>query len=290
MLALGTLATSTAAPFIKLAYMHPMALAAGRLLGAGVIYGLIGRDFVAGWRSLSPQDRRRLVLASPLMTGHFACWMASLSFTDLPSAVLLLVLQPLLATFFGARVFRERVTRGIVLALVLALAGLGLIVYDDLRLSARYLVGDGLVALGALFIIAFFTVGRRLRPLLSFPAYMCLTYGGAGVWALALALVFGIKLVGYPAAAYGWLAGLILITTGVGHAALNYALPYARLFTVNLVTIAEPVLAIAAAVMFLGEGVTVGEIAGGVLLMAALLVGMRDEMRPTRETAVPGPP
>jgi len=280
LLIVGTLAVSTAAPFITLAKMHPFALTSGRLLGAALLYAVIGRDALSAWRGLSRQNRRRLFLATPLLTGHFACWIAAFSYTDLPSAVLLLVLQPLLASLFGARIFREKVTPGIVAAIVLAILGLGLITYDDLHLSPAHLFGDLLVAIGALFIIGFFSMGKQLRPHLTFPAYMSLAYGGAGLWALLLVIAFDVPVMGYPAASYGWLLGLIFITTGVGHAALNYVLPHMRLFTLNLSTVAEPVLAIIAAVLFLGQSVTPAEMAGGAFLIAAIFVGVRDERRP----------
>ena len=276
----GTLAISTAAPFIKLAQMSPLTLTAGRLIGVALLYAVIGRDVVAAWRALSPKDRRLIIFGTPLLAGHFACWIAAFEFTDLPSAVLLLVLQPILGSLFGARVFREHVTRGAVAALALAVVGLALIVWDDLQLSWRHLFGDALVAIAALLITLFFSIGKRLRPRMSFPAYMSLTYGSAGLWALLLLLVARAPVTGYTPSSYYWLLGLIFITTGIGHAALNYALPYARLFTVNLMTVAEPVLAILAAVLWLGESVTGAELAGGALLVVALLVGVRDEWGP----------
>ena len=279
-LIVGTIAVSTAAPFIKLAEMHPLTLTTGRLLGVAILYAFVGRDFVSEWRRLSRRDKRTLAFASPLLTGHFACWIGAFSYTDLPSAVLLLVLQPLFASILGAHIFRERVTRGIAVSLLVAVAGLALIVYDDLRFSTNHLIGDALVALGAIFIISFLSVGKNLRPRLSFSSWMTLAYGGAGLWALALTLVFDAPIAIYPAESYGWLLGMVVITTGIGHAALNYVLPYVRLFTVNLATVAEPVLSIIAAVLFLSETVTVAEIGGGALLIAALFLGVRDELRP----------
>lgn len=280
---IGTVAVSSAAPFIKLAGMHPLTLTAGRLLGVALLYALVGRDFIAQWRGLTRPERRRLLLGMPLLAGHFACWITAFNFTDLPSAVLLLVLQPLIASWFGARVFRERVTRGILITMTLALAGLALITFDDLRMSQRHLIGDALVAVGAVFIISFMSVGKNLRPRLSFSAWMTLAYGGAGVWAAAGVFIMKAPIVGYPAESYGWLVALIIITTGIGHAALNYVLPYVRLFTVNLATVAEPVIAIGASMLFLAETVTSAEVIGGGLLTAAMFVGMRDEWKPRRE-------
>ena len=285
LLGIGTLAASTAAPFIKLAGdMNPLTITAGRLLGAGLLYLVAGRDALAGWRKLSREDKRGLLIGAPFLALHFACWIGAMSFTDLPSAVLLLVIQPLVGSFLGAKLFRERVTPGIYVALVLALIGLAIITYEDIQLSTRHLFGDILAAAGSLMIIGFFAFGKRLRPRLTFTSYMTLTYGGAGLCAAVLVAVSGVKVLGYPTESYLWLLALILITTGVGHALINYTLPYTRLFTTNLVVFAEPVLAIAAAVLFIpGETVTVSEIIGGAFLMAGLFVGVRDERRTSAE-------
>ena len=154
---------------------------------------------------------------------------------------------------------------------------------QSLALSPIYPDRTLLVAVGAVFIISFMSVGKNLRPRLSFSAWMTLAYGGAGVWAAAGVFIMKAPIVGYPAESYGWLVALIIITTGIGHAALNYVLPYVRLFTVNLATVAEPVIAIGASMLFLAETVTSAEVIGGGLLTAAMFVGMRDEWKPRRE-------
>ena len=281
LLGIGTVAASTAAPFIKLAgEMNPLTITAGRLLGAGLLYLIAGRDVRRQWKKLTWEDKRALLYGAPFLALHFACWIGAMSFTDLPSAVLLLVIQPIVGSFLGAKLFGEKVTSGVYIALVLALIGLTIITYEDIQLSTRHLIGDALAAVGSLLIIGFFAFGKRLRPKLTFTSYMTLTYGGAGICALFLVIVSGAQVVGYSAESYFWLLALILITTGVGHALINYTLPFTRLFTTNLVVFAEPVLAIAIAVMFVpGETVTISEMIGGAFLMAGLFVGVRDERR-----------
>jgi drug/metabolite transporter (DMT)-like permease len=227
------------------------------------------------------------MLAGPFLAAHLCCWVWAFQYTDLPSAVLLLVLQPLFAAWMGSRIFREKITPSAVGAVGLAVVGLLIITFDDLTISSRHLVGDALAAAASLFMVIFMALGRKLRPHLSLPAYMTLTYGGAGLWSLLMALIVGAPFVGYPASSYMWLLGLIVITTGIGHAAFNYVLPHVRLFTVNIATVAEPALSILAAVLFLGQKLTPLELAGGTFLMAALFVGVRDERKGSPQRQVP---
>ena len=285
-LTVGTIAISTSAPFIKLAGMRPFALASGRLLGVAILYALVGRDLASAWRGLERRERARAIFAGMFLAAHLGCWIWAFEFTDLPSAVLLLVLQPLFAAWFGSFVFREKVTSSAITAVILAIAGLLIITFDDLTISPTQLVGDALAAAASLFMVIFMSLGRTLRPRMSLPAYMTMTYGGAGVWSLILALLMGVPLLGYPTSSYLWLLGLIFITTGVGHAAFNYVLPHVRLFTVNIATVAEPALSILGAVLFLGQRLTVYELMGGILLVAALFVGVRDEKQGTAATQI----
>ncbi len=279
LLAIGITASSSAALFIEIADMPALTLTAGRLIGVGVLYAIIGRDFISGFRSLDRRDRRKLLIAAPLLAIHFALWIGAFSFTDLPSAVLLLAVQPLAGVIAGAIVFRERVTPSIYLSMGLAFTGLIVITYDDIQLSMSHLIGDALAVSGSLIMIGFFAYGKRLRLKLSFPSYMTLTYGVGGLFAGAMVLATGTKLTGFPLVSWLCLLGLIFITTGIGHALINYALPYTRLFTVNLTVFAEPIIAIASAALVIGQKVTGGEIVGGAFLLSGLLVGINDERR-----------
>jgi drug/metabolite transporter (DMT)-like permease len=278
----GIIAASTAAPLIKFAAeMSPLVITAGRLLGAALIYLLIGRDALSAWRSLDSRDRRNLFYAAPFLAGHFAFWIAGFQFTDLPSAVLLLAVEPLVGAIVGARVHGEKNTRAVYITIAVAVIGLLVITYDDLQMSWRHLFGDLLVVIGTLLIIGFFSFGKRLRPKISFTSYMTLTYGLAGMWALVFVVITDAPVLSYSAGSYGALLVLIVVTTCIGHALINYTLPYTRLFMVNAIVLAEPVLAISMAAAFLGQTITGSEVVGGTLVIVALFISLRDEGRRT---------
>jgi drug/metabolite transporter (DMT)-like permease len=72
-----------------------------------------------------------------------------------------------------------------------------------------------------------------------------------------------------------WLGALVIVTTVAGHGLLNLAARHVGLFTVNLVIVLEPVLAIALGAALFGATVGTLTALGGALLIVAVLVGMR---------------
>jgi drug/metabolite transporter (DMT)-like permease len=89
----------------------------------------------------------------------------------------------------------------------------------------------------------------------------------------------GDRLTGYPPGSWAWLAGLVLLTTIGGHGFMNLAARGVRLFTLNLAIVLEPPLAIAMGAALFGATVTPLQVAGGLLLGAAVVVGLRPELR-----------
>ena len=66
-----------------------------------------------------------------------------------------------------------------------------------------------------------------------------------------------------------------VVTTFIGHGLLNLAASYVPLFTLNLVIVLEPAIAIALGVLLFGATVNRAQAAGGAILIAAVLVGLR---------------
>ncbi len=282
----AVLAVSLAAPTISVLAIPAASIAAWRLLGAGSVYGVFAGGFRQLWRVRT--DRAifaRSSLAGLVLSLHFLAWISAFDYTDLASAVLLLVIQPAFAALLGRWVFGEPLRPGMGWALLLAVAGLALIVFDDLTWSRRALIGDGLSVASSAAIAVFYVVARPLRDKVPFAGYMTATYGFAGTITLVVALVLASPLSGYGAREWGLLALLVVVPTGVGHALMNVALKYVRLFTINLAVVGEPICAIAIAAIWLGMPLTIVEGVGGAILAMSLFVGFRDERVPETQPA-----
>jgi drug/metabolite transporter (DMT)-like permease len=217
---------------------------------------------------------RALTLGGVLLAAHFLMWVGAFALTDYASNLLLLVFQPIMAAFLTARL-GERLPRHVVLAVVLSVLGLALIAGGDFALSRRALLGDALCLAAAVAITLFYVVTGRVRRVLSVEVFLASIMMVCAAVSLPIALVSGVQLVGFSAATWGWLAAIVLVTTLTGHGLMNYAANHVSLFTVNLVIVLEPAVAIALGALLFGAGVTSTHLFGGALLAASVLFGMR---------------
>lgn len=281
-LVVGLLAVSLAGPFIVLAQVGAFALPAWRLLVvAALLLPLALPSLRADLRGLTARDRWLLVASGVLYGAHFAAFTGAFSYTTKESAVTLLAGQPLLGAAYGALFLREPVTRGMVAASAVAIAGLALFVEHDQDRGDLALLGDGLVLLCGLLIAVCYGIGRRLRPRLSLATYLTALYAIGGLACLAGALVTRDPLWGYGAERWGWLVCAVLVSTLVGHSCFHYAVKFVPVFQVNLTILGEPVIALVVMALlrdrfaaFQTSSLSARQALGGALLLLGVGLGL----------------
>jgi drug/metabolite transporter (DMT)-like permease len=128
--------------------------------------------------------------------------------------------------------------------------------------------------LAGLAITIFYVVTRSARGDTPLPAFMGWTMAGSAALALPFTLIEG-KTVGYDWPSWAWLGGILVFTTILGHGLMNRAARQVSLFALNLVIVIEPAIGIAMGAVLFGEKVTGLQLGGGVLLAAAVVVGLR---------------
>lgn len=271
-LLVGLVLVSTSGPFLRMARLDALAVVFFRMAAAGALFVLYG--LLRGELRLSRAQLRRTALGALFLTAHFVLWIKAFDLTDYASNLLLLVAEPVMAAVAGIWL-GERPTRHTWVSVVLAVAGLSVVAGGDFRLGPRALLGDAMCILGGAAITAFFVITRAERRALPLSAFMGVTLGVGALCTLPLALVARAPLWGYPAASWGWLGALVVLTTVGGHGAFNVAARHVSLFTVNVVVVLEPALAIAMGALLFEAQVTPLQILGGVVLAAAVVVGLR---------------
>ncbi len=270
----GLVLVSTSGPFVVKAGMDAVAVVLYRTTLAAAIFLAFAalRGQLASLRPHAP----RLALGGLLLATHFLLWIKAFDLTDVASNLLLLVAQPVAGAALGAWL-GERPTRGTYLALGLAAAGLAVIAGGDISLGPRALLGDAMCLVGAFTIALFYVVTREARSAMPLAPFMAGTMACAALITAPVALFAGTTLTGHAAESWAWLGALVLLTTVGGHGLMNLAATRVRLFTVNLVIVLEPAIALALGAWLLGTGVTAIQLGGGVLLAASVIVGMRPE-------------
>ncbi len=273
-LSVGVVAVATAAPLVVLAELPFLVVAAWRTLLCGLVYAAVAPRSLAALLELSRGRRRRAALGALLLAVHFGAWIAAFDHTSYAAAVLLLVTQPVFGALLGRFALGERQGAASWIAVLGSLVGLVLIVQPDLD-NPGQLLGDALAVVGTLAYAAFFLVVGPLRRELPFAPFMAATYLGAGALLAAAAWLAGDPLTGHPAGAWAAVVALAVVPTVVGHACFNWAVPRVRFFTLNLLVVLEPALALLIGAVLLGSRVVPVQLAGGAVLGAAVLIGLR---------------
>ncbi|HUK66405.1 MAG TPA: DMT family transporter [Anaeromyxobacteraceae bacterium] len=270
-LAGGVIAVSWAAILIRLAEAAPLAIAAWRLVLAGV--ATAGFALVARRGELARQPPRallKLALAGLALCLHFATWIASLRLTSVASSVALVTTQPVFVALLSRAFLGEHASLRVLSGIVLAVAGGAAMASGDVALGPHALYGDGLAVLGAVAAAVYFVLGREVRPRLSLGAYVGVVYPAAALGLLALALFTHSPLWGYDRHTWVALGLLALVPQLLGHSLLNWALRWLSGTFVALAILAEPIVSTLLAIPVLGERPRLHQLVGGAVLLAGV--------------------
>ena len=258
----GPLMASIAAPALAIAFWrNAMATAVLVPVAAG-----------ARHRELSRLDRRHarlLMVAGLALAAHFAAWITALQLTSVASATALVCLQAGFVVMIG-RWSGERVSKGVVVGLVAAFAGVLVVSGVDVTVSTRALVGDLLALAGGLFAAVYTWTGADLRRTLSTTVYTTLCYGICALVLLLACVGGGQDLAGYASDDWVKLGAVALSAQLLGHSVFNHLLATLGPTVISLVLLLEVPGAALLAAVFLGQAPPAGVYVGLVLIVVGL--------------------
>ncbi len=278
---LGVMTVSTAAILIRLAQAeaHSLVIAAWRLTLATLILTPFALATCRSeLRVLTRREWISILVSGLLLALHFATWITSLAYTSVAASVVLVSTSPLFVGVASHLLLRERLSRGMVVAFLVAMAGSMLIGLGDLGEGTHRLKGDVLALMGAMAGAGYFLIGRRLRVRLSLLAYVFPVYGTAALALMAAMLSSGL-LPRIPHRPQTWL-WLLLMALGpqiLGHSSLNWALRYLSATYVTIATLGEPIGSTLLAWWLLGERPSLWAVVGGASIMAGIAVASHAE-------------
>jgi drug/metabolite transporter (DMT)-like permease len=278
LLVLAVACVSVGSIFVRLAHAPALAVAFNRIFLASLVVAPFAAPSLArAWPAIAGRHRA-VLLASGLSLGlHFATWIASLSYTSVAASVLLVNTAPLFTLGFSWWLLGERASTAVLAAMGLALAGAGLIAAGDWQSGPASLTGDALALAGAVTMSLYHVIGRGLREALPLPAYILGVWSTAAATLAALAAAARVPVLGYPPRTLAAFFALALVPTVLGHGLVNRSLRRIPAPTVGLFLLGEPIGASALAYAVFGEVPGPLTVAGGALVLAALVVVVRSE-------------
>jgi DME family drug/metabolite transporter len=240
---------------------------------------------IVSWRALPVSARRSLLLA--IVVGAALNLLIFLAFerTTVALALLGFYTYPALVAAASVLLGRERLDRVHAVALVLALGGMVAVVLGGIDPSTAIqldALGIG-AALGAALCQAVFVLASRGYAVVPTDQAMATILVGSGVTAAAVTIATGgVAALTMPLGSPGVLG--LLIVVGIFAAAVPSFLFLTGIRRIGgvrtgIVMLAEPVVGVALAGVFLAEGVSPLQVAGGATILLAALIVQRTGIR-----------
>ena len=272
-MAVGVLAVSAAAIFIRLAEAPAVAVAFWRCaLGAAILVppAILRREKFPRGRTLY------VGMASGVALGaHFGFWISSLDYTSVAASVVLVSTQPVFVAILAYLLFGERTSPLSFAGILVALAGTAVIAGDG-SVGSAAIFGNVLALVGAVTVAVYVLIGRSSRTGgVGVLPYSIVVYSAAAITLLSAALLSGTRLWGYTAETWFWLGAITLGPQIMGHTVFNWALRYIEASIISGTILAEPVVSALLAWLILAEKPGLPTILGGAVVLAGLFMLLR---------------
>jgi drug/metabolite transporter (DMT)-like permease len=217
-----------------------------------------------------------LLLAGLFFAGDLGVWHWSITWTSVANATLLANLAPIFVTLAGWLLWKRQVTRTFLAGMVVAIAGMFILVGPNFSIGGTRLLGDALGALSAVFYAAYMLAIKQARDAQASTARLM-----AWSTTITAAVLLPIALLSpqpmLPAGAQGGvvLLALALVAQVLGQGLIAFAFAHlpASLSSVSLLI--QPVVAALAAWALFGERVGPAQWLGGAVVIAGIWLARR---------------
>ena len=253
--------------------MGGLQIAFWRIVMGAVVY--TAAVYLSG-RRMTVEYLKRTAPTGIAISLEIAIFFVAIKATTLANATVIGSLIPLLLMGVASRRFGEEVTRFLVGASLLSLAGVALVMFGSSSETAWSLRGDVLSLVALFFFAAYFALAKSARehvPTLEFQAAIWIV-GSVVLLPIAAIDAGGIVL---PEGNNWWWLIALLAVPGTGHLLMNWAHPRVKLTVSSMLTLAVPVITTVGGLIFFDESVDGWQIAGIAVVLTALTAVIRRE-------------
>jgi drug/metabolite transporter (DMT)-like permease len=267
---------------IKITHLAALAFAFYRLwMGAVIMIAVLA---VTG-RRLSWAIVRRAALPGALFGVNLCFFFTALKLTSVADVLIIAALQPALTLMVAGPVFGERVTRHEVVWTAVSLGGVVLVVVGSSGTPVWSLEGDLWAVAALLAWTTYWLLSKRIREEVPALEYMTAVTVTAAIVVSPVALLSGQSLA-VRWQDFLWLILFVAVAQG-GHSLLAWSHVQMDVSISSLLILAEPVISVVAALIFLGEPLPALSIAGGLIAVLAVGVVIQRATRSNRDEPLP---
>ena len=262
--------------FVRVAEVGPTASAFWRVALAAPFLWLLFAFNHKGAKTLDKSQLMPLLVAGIAFAGDLAFWHWSIQYTSVANSTLLANLASLFVTLAAWLLWKQRPSALFAAGLVLALAGVALLVQASLGSSTNALLGDGFGVVTALFYAWYLLSVKGIRERgVGTLCLMAVTTSITALILLPVALASGEPLLPPTTASWLKLLGLALVSHAAGQGLIAYALAQLPAAFSSVGLLLQPVMAALFAWVILSEPLGALQIAGGLVVLAGIYLARR---------------
>ncbi|MHA1821685.1 MAG: DMT family transporter [Promethearchaeota archaeon] len=262
----------------------PIFIAWFRLMLASLILLLIiflNKDLrgdLVGLKKLPKNDKIWMLIAGAFFMGpHYIFYFYSLHYTSALSVAILINLGDIFISLFGFIIFKEKVNKRLIFAMIMAILGILLIITKGdftqslgALLSSRNLFGDILIIIAALLFSFYSVVKKKIIHKMNSITFVALTFLFAQLVLFPFAIPSIMDSVSYPAKSFGLLLLITIFGSIIGYLSFAEALRNTASSITGLVLLSSPFFGVTFSIVFVGEHPTIMYILGSSLIILAL--------------------
>lgn len=219
---------------------------------------------------------RMILLSAPggvLFGLDVAVFFSALKSTGVADVLVIQALQPALILLVAGPMFGERITGHDVGWTLASVGGVALVTVGTSGTPVWSLRGDLLAVAALILWTAYFLVSKRARREVPATEYMTTVTVTAALVLTPMATLSGQSL-GLRWQDWAWL-GLFLVAAQGGHVLLAWAHAHVDVSISSLLMLVQPIIAVAAATLILGEPLPALALVGGLVVIASVAVIVR---------------
>ena len=226
--------------------------------------------------SLTRKEWLYLINGGLFLAVHFGSWITSLNYIPIATSAVLVNSHPLFVVLAAWLFLGEKPTR---LSIIGTIAGLlGMLIIGREGLTADFaLFGDTLAVIGALAVVGYFIIGRKVRERLSLLGYVTPLYAACSFFLLIWALATQTTLFPFSVTNWIYFAALAIVPTILGHTVFNWAIKHVRPSTISVTFLGEPVIASILAFFFFRQQPSLATLFGGVFILCGVYLTIRSD-------------
>lgn len=282
----GLITFGLAAILVRLADADPTAVVMVRTLGALVFLLPFYWTRPASQRtSFSGKEGVFFALAGISLGLHFTLWTASLSYTSVASASVLVCIHPIILIIAERLLFKFRFAGGVWLGVITAFAGSVLLGLTDesSSIGSHPLLGNTLAFLAAVAFVVYILIGQELRKKAGWLEYIFPVYTWSAIFCVVIFALYGFPM---GEGTMFWIAsiGLALGPQLIGHGAMNYAVKYVQPTMLSMSILVEPILATGFAILLFSEVPSMLSFVAMSIIVAGLILAWFSRIRQSTTT------